>query len=195
MSDVTLDDKQSVILTAAWAAFACYGYRKTSMDDIAKGAGMSRPALYMHFKNKEDILRSLVAKYFDQAAIAVTDALSSDGSVAMRLLRAFQAQGGILMETMLTSPHGMELLETSTGAALDLVETGEDRLQAIYADWLAAEMSEGRVDLRKSPDHVAATLTGALKGLKKSCTNFDVYMARLETLAILMGKGLSTRPD
>ena len=66
MSDVTLDDKQSVILTAAWAAFASYGYRKTSMDDIAKGAGMSRPALYMHFKNKEDILRSLVAKYLGQ---------------------------------------------------------------------------------------------------------------------------------
>ncbi len=195
MNDVTLDDRQSAILSAAWTAFASYGYRKTSMDDIARAAEMSRPALYMHFKNKENILRSLVVQYYDRAAVDVTAALAGEGSVALRLHRAFQAQGGKLMSTMLTSAHGMELLDTSSSAAMDLVETGEERLKSIYADWLAAEMSQGRVDLRKSPDHVAATLLGALKGLKKTCATYDTYMARLETLAILMGKGLSARPD
>lgn len=195
MNEIVLDPKQSAILDAAWTAFATYGYRKTSMDDIAKGVGMSRPALYMHFKNKEDILRRLVSQYYSGAATDVTAALATDASVSMRLLLAFRAQGGQLMEPLLSSAHGMEVLESSSSVAMDLVEDGEKALQTIYADWLAFEMSQGRMDLRKSPDHVASTLTGALKGLKHTSSSYEDYSARLETLAILMGKGLSARAD
>ena len=59
-----LPDRQDAILDAAFHAFATYGYRRTAMDDIARGAGMSRTALYLHYRNKEDIFRSLALRYF-----------------------------------------------------------------------------------------------------------------------------------
>ncbi|MEM7319164.1 MAG: TetR family transcriptional regulator, partial [Pseudomonadota bacterium] len=37
MKDEIEDPKQKAILEAAWTAFATYGFRKTSMDDIARG--------------------------------------------------------------------------------------------------------------------------------------------------------------
>ena len=48
------------ILAAAVELFRNHGFAGTSMQDIATAAGLSRPALYYHFKNKEEILRSLV---------------------------------------------------------------------------------------------------------------------------------------
>ncbi|MAC77486.1 MAG: TetR family transcriptional regulator [Rhodobacteraceae bacterium] len=193
MNEIFPDTKKLAILDAAITAFSGYGFRKTSMDDIARGAAMSRPALYMHFRNKEDILRSLVQLYYAEAAGGVRAALSGEGSVAKRLHRAFLAQAGRMSELLVTSPHGMELLESSSGAAGDLVAEGEAGLRAIYADWLAYEMSQGRVDLRKSPDHVAGTLTAALKGLKQHGKDPEGYKAQLETLAVMVSSGLARR--
>ena len=61
------DPKAQTILESAWQAFSAYGFRKTSMDDIARGAGMSRPAVYLHFRNKEAIFTALVEAYYRQA--------------------------------------------------------------------------------------------------------------------------------
>ena len=54
-----VDDKRGIILESALTVFITYGFKKTSMDDIAKQAGVSRPALYQLFKNKTDIFRAL----------------------------------------------------------------------------------------------------------------------------------------
>ena len=51
MNEMGTDHRQTSILLGAWNTFAAYGYKKTSMDDIARAAGMSRPALYLHYRN------------------------------------------------------------------------------------------------------------------------------------------------
>ena len=48
------------ILAAAAELFRVRGYASTSMQEIADAVGLSRPALYYHFKNKEELLGSLV---------------------------------------------------------------------------------------------------------------------------------------
>jgi AcrR family transcriptional regulator len=48
------------IIAAAAALFRERGFAGTSMQDIADAIGLSRPALYYHFKNKDEILASLV---------------------------------------------------------------------------------------------------------------------------------------
>ena len=45
-----LDPREGQIIQAAWSCFEQYGFRKTSMADIAKGAGMSRPAVYQYYR-------------------------------------------------------------------------------------------------------------------------------------------------
>ena len=51
---------KDTILTAAAAAFRARGYASTSMQEIAEAVGLTRPALSYHFKNKEELLSSLV---------------------------------------------------------------------------------------------------------------------------------------
>ncbi|MBU1671225.1 MAG: TetR/AcrR family transcriptional regulator [Actinobacteria bacterium] len=52
--------RRSDILEAARGLFRRYGYRKTTMDDIARAAGITKPTIYSYFKGKKDIIAGLV---------------------------------------------------------------------------------------------------------------------------------------
>ena len=66
-----MEDKQAVrrkaIIDAALECFLQYGFAKTSLDDIAKKAKLSRPLLYLLFKNKEELfVETLRSIYLDE---------------------------------------------------------------------------------------------------------------------------------
>lgn len=50
------------ILDAAAELIAHYGYDKTTIDDIAKAAGVSKGAIYLHFRSKEDLFEALLLR-------------------------------------------------------------------------------------------------------------------------------------
>lgn len=51
--------RREALLNAAQTVFFENGFERTSMDDIANKAGFSRALLYVYFKDKKDIYRSL----------------------------------------------------------------------------------------------------------------------------------------
>ncbi|PJZ79070.1 TetR/AcrR family transcriptional regulator [Leptospira neocaledonica] len=53
------EERKKEILDAALYCFLQFGYSKTSMDDVAKQADLSRPLLYLKFKNKEDLFQGI----------------------------------------------------------------------------------------------------------------------------------------
>jgi len=48
------------IIEAARIVFAKYGYKKTTMDDIAIGAQKGKSSIYYYFKSKEEIFEAVV---------------------------------------------------------------------------------------------------------------------------------------
>jgi len=52
------------IQAVAVEMFTEHGYEKTSLREIAEALGVTKAALYYHFKSKEDIVRSLLEDYF-----------------------------------------------------------------------------------------------------------------------------------
>lgn len=48
------------ILNAAVRLISHYGYDKTTVSDIAKEAGVSKGAIYLHWKSKEDLFNDLL---------------------------------------------------------------------------------------------------------------------------------------
>jgi len=52
-------ERREALLNAAQNVFFKKGFQNTSMDDIANKAGFSRALLYVYFKDKKDIYRSL----------------------------------------------------------------------------------------------------------------------------------------
>jgi TetR/AcrR family transcriptional regulator, transcriptional repressor of aconitase len=76
LEDGTRDEqRRTAIVRAARECFLRFGYGKTSLDDIAKRANISRPLIYRKFKNKEEIFVAvfddLVAGLFPAAEAVV----------------------------------------------------------------------------------------------------------------------------
>src|SRR5262245_29785734 len=50
-------ERQEAIFAAAIAIFLRFGFKKTSMDDLARAAGLSRQGLYLHFASKDALFK------------------------------------------------------------------------------------------------------------------------------------------
>ena len=65
---VELDlERRKQILDAALQCFLQFGYAKTSMDDVAKRANLSRPLIYLKFKSKQDLVRGIYVDFMNAA--------------------------------------------------------------------------------------------------------------------------------
>lgn len=62
----TRRDTKDLILDACDRIMARYGFRKMSMDDLAKEAGISKRTIYIYFKNKEDVGLSSIGRVVEQ---------------------------------------------------------------------------------------------------------------------------------
>jgi|SRR5882757_3486840 len=107
------DPKRGVVLAAAVGVFGRYGFQKTSMEAIAKAAGISRPGLYLRFANKEQLYRATMQGVMEQGQRAMEACFAAEGlSFEDRMVAALDALLGQYIETQVSRDLG-ELLENS----------------------------------------------------------------------------------
>ncbi len=84
------------VLEAARGLFKRYGYQKTTMEDIARAAGITKPTVYTYFKGKEDILNGLVEWEASQVLAAGLSSQDENAGAPERLARMFLATDDFL---------------------------------------------------------------------------------------------------
>jgi AcrR family transcriptional regulator len=57
-----MEEKRVYIINAAESQFVRFGFRKTTMEDIAKAAGIGKATLYYYFKSKEEIFTAMAGQ-------------------------------------------------------------------------------------------------------------------------------------
>jgi AcrR family transcriptional regulator len=70
--------RRELILDAALGLFHDRGYHATGIDDIGAVAGITGPGIYRHFRNKQEILETLIRDLGDQVMAQVEAAAASD---------------------------------------------------------------------------------------------------------------------
>lgn len=91
--------------------FSNYGFRKTSMSDLAEAAGVSRQTLYNRFKSKEDILNWAITGASDASADLAVAALEGDGAPQDRIVDFFTRWIGDYAPNIHGAPHGAEIFD------------------------------------------------------------------------------------
>lgn len=161
--------KTQRILDAALPVFCRYGYRKTSMLDIAQAADMSRAALYLHFKNKEDVFRAGSEQAHASVMAQVAAALAEPGPVFTRIETALLAFQQGLMADISASAHGQELFDANMTLAADITLSARASLAASLAGALEQAEAAGDIALRRvdaTAAQVAALLVASMDGIK-----------------------------
>jgi TetR/AcrR family acrAB operon transcriptional repressor len=62
MAKADNEERENRILDAAADLFIHYGYDKTTVSDIAREAGVSKGAIYLHFESKDDLFEGLLIR-------------------------------------------------------------------------------------------------------------------------------------
>ncbi len=82
------DDVSEVILNSAKTIFARYGFKKTTMDEIAQAARKGKSSIYHYFKSKEDIFKAIVEKESDVLSAAIAKAINAENT-SEKKIRAY----------------------------------------------------------------------------------------------------------
>lgn len=113
MQNSAKENKREAILNAAFTTFKHYGYRKTSMHDIAAALGISRASLYSYFENKDDIFRCVLISVTESGLVEAKRCLGLSAlDLTSRIEAALLARYLPLHQLLIESVHGEEIAET-----------------------------------------------------------------------------------
>ena len=81
----TTEGVRDAILDATDRLLARYGYRKMTVEDIAREVGIGKGTIYLHFASKEEIVLSRVDRLVEQLKERLWAIARSDADAAIRL--------------------------------------------------------------------------------------------------------------
>lgn len=147
-------------MDGATDVFTRYGYARTTMADIAARAGMSRPALYLLFPDKEALFESVIRRMDALKLASIALALASMEDPGDKLRKACTDWG----------LHGVELAAAHPDAA-DLFDLRFPAVRQVYANFealvagLIADQAV-RSGIEATPEELARALVYGMRGLR-----------------------------
>jgi len=159
--------RQERVLAVALEVFGRYGFRKASMDEIARSADISRQGLYLRFASKDALFRAAVRHELDTALGEVSRCLDEEGvGLERRVVAALDAWLGRYVGSMLTLDLG-SLLQNPAMRLGDVVNPAVGSFDDRLAAAIAAAMSENDVKrLGVTPEEIAAALLTVAQGAR-----------------------------
>lgn len=157
--------KQQAIIAAATRIFLEQGYGQTSMEQIARAAGVAKQTLYNHFGNKEALFRAIITQRCTELLDTLLASNADTDSIDQVLTRFATALLDILLEPSALALHRLILAESRRLPRLGRLyyESGPDRGNRRLAEYLQAQCDRGVLSV-EDPDLAARQFTGALVG-------------------------------
>ena len=169
--------RRELVLAAALDTFARYGYRKTSMEDVARAAAISRPGLYLLFGSKQELFSAAVTHALDRSLAAVSEVLAdTTRPLRDRLLDAFDQWSGRYIGAMSREVNSM------AGEYADMLGPAVAEYPLRFAALLSAALA-GSPDTAGAARSaaVAQTLISTSIGIKHEVTTREAFLERLAT--------------
>lgn len=186
--------KQHAVLDVAAAVFAQYGFKRTTMNDIAEAAGISRPALYLMFDNKEHLFHELAEYRINLALKASREALTGAGNVTDRFINSLMVFEKTYTEPVANSPHGEELIDVNLSLASDVMAKGYAELVSALAEILKEADRSGEVTFDNTPmthKTFVELLLSSIKGIKKMAGSKEEYRKQTQQVALIFLQGIT----
>lgn len=142
-------DRRDVIADAAARCFLRWGVARTRMEDIAKEAGIARPALYRYFGGKDAVVLEVMLRHIASRAAELHQRVRRRGSAGRLIVEALrtgiEGDGRAISTAML----GDEVLHDTAR----LVAESDEVFQAMSQYWRPyLEYAESRGELRAGVD-------------------------------------------
>lgn len=172
-------DTRAALIDAAMTAFAEEGLDNPSLDAICERAGYTRGAFYVHFQDREDLIRAVSERYLSALVSSVTEYDESPEAVlnlVSRLMQTTEAQSQVPAHQFLhacgRSDTLRELYLTTLGVVsehiCDATQLSQARaavrgdVEAKQLTWLLIALATGLQALKETGAPVDAKGAGQL---------------------------------
>lgn len=141
-------DTRQRILDSAALEFASSGYHRATIDDIAAGAGLSKGAIYWHFKSKKDLFVSVIRRDFTRFTESLREVSREGGLTTEERIERFviasmaydtdnpEHQRLMRQFTTLTDEELQKEFQSITG---DLFRQGEEIVEPLFLKGIEEE--------------------------------------------------------
>ncbi len=137
-----MSEFQTKIFESAIKFFLRYGFKKTSVDEIAEDAGIGKGTIYNYFKNKEDLFIATTAMWREQQYQLIEHEVNSikdaDEKIIMRLLLEARNFRGCIQEFGMTHKVVSELISVKQAS-----ETANACDKEIFEQYLLEGVQQG----------------------------------------------------
>jgi AcrR family transcriptional regulator len=131
---VDRQDRADRILDAARELLLLWGYRRVTIDELSRRAGVGKGTIYLHWRSREDIFHAVSAREAATMADAIVEAVRADPTeVALHryhrrlfveamqrpVLRALYTRDADTLGSFLAAPHHQQLEESKLGVTRD----------------------------------------------------------------------------
>jgi len=183
---------KSRILDATMLVFRRHGFRRSSIEQVAEAAGLTRQALYHHFDSKEALFRAVIERVHE-AAIAAEDAAigeaeKADDGLAEILVAGMTARMRAMIASFDGSPHIEELYSEHLVHARDLYQRYSARYQERLVATIARITRRQKLALPQglSPAEFARLIEMAVHGSKSQHPAMQPADAFLNDMALMV---------
>jgi len=187
-----IDARQLAVLDAAVAVFARFGFRKASMDEVARAAGVSRQGLYLQFANKEELFRKTLEHSLNNQLNAAVAALAREDGLEVRIIAACDAWSGRFVGSL--GSDAADLMCASTSLAGTTLTHYEAEFELALARAIADSPLNGFCTTAGlSPADLARTLHATARGLKQSSATREEFVKGMTVAARMFCTPLKQR--
>ncbi|MBR0870244.1 TetR/AcrR family transcriptional regulator [Bradyrhizobium tropiciagri] len=180
------------ILDATMLVFRRHGFRRSSIEQVAEAAGLTRQALYHHFESREALFRAVIERVHESAIAAeksaINEAEQEGGTLADILVAGMTARMRTVIASFDGSPHIEELYSEHLVQARDLYQ----KYSAVYAEGLVATVARTARRLQlalpegMSPAEFARLVEMAVHGSKSQHPAMQPADAFLKDMALMV---------
>jgi AcrR family transcriptional regulator len=189
-------DARQRILAVSMALFAQYGFRKTSIDDIARAARIGKGTVYLHFASKEAIFAEVV-QTVGQRLVGLIETAVREAPDPPAKVRAF-----VRTRMALVSSLAQELA-ISQDAALELLPMADQQRKGLYErmlQLLEGVLEEGAragVFHLARPRLLAVAIVACMQGLNPlgAVLRHAPDQAAVDEVLDVLLRGLMVRPS
>lgn len=190
------DNMRSSILEAARELFAKFGYKKTTMEDIAHALRKGKSSLYYYFKNKEEIFQAVIKMEEEILFSRLHEVLKADLAPREKLKNYVIVR----METIRELENYYKALREDMFGDYDLMVDIKGKGEKEEAEMLKSILEEGVRDNSftvKDTQLASVAIAIALKGLEvplfRSLDKFEDFKIQIENVLNILFYGLIKR--
>ena len=167
------DETRQIIYEAARHAFADGGYAATSMEAVARRAGVSTRTLYRLIPNKVSLFDGMVTDRLDRTLASVDLNAIDHAEIEEALYAALMACAELTLDEEVIALQRMVLQEAGkfSDIAGMFYRNGIQRITAALADWLRVQQKRGLIDL-DDIDEAAGMLLGMVASAPRRAAMF-----------------------